>query len=421
MSLRYLEKQTNGLALIGTPPNSELDMVVVIPCYDEPDVTACLASLQNSWQPGSGREEILIIINYPESASKDLVLRSEQLREQIDRFSRKGDAGLPIHCHTAVFPDAKAGVGRARKTGMDEAVRRFELIGTDGIIVNLDADCIVSNGYFEAIRKFYRSHPSIWAAGIHFEHRLDPDCTDSQREAIIDYELHLRYFIQAQRFLRLPFAYQTVGSCMTVRSSAYQRMGGMNSRQAGEDFYFLHKFIDVRRFGEINDATVFPSARASHRVPFGTGKAILARMAGEEQKTYHWHSFKMLEGLLDSLPALYRSDDVQQWIQQLPMLPKTFLLSHGGVTKLAELKRETSRSETFYSRFFQWFNAFRLMKYLHAVRDHFPDQPVLGQALELMSLIRPGYCYTSKEDLLQEYRMAARKFESGETSYHRKI
>ena len=34
------------------------------------------------------------------------------------------------------------GVGLARKTGMDEAVRRFNAINNpEGIILNLDADC----------------------------------------------------------------------------------------------------------------------------------------------------------------------------------------------------------------------------------------------------------------------------------------
>ena len=44
------------------------------------------------------------------------------------------------------------GVGLARKTGMDEAVRRFNQIERpDGVILNLDADCQVEKNYFVSV------------------------------------------------------------------------------------------------------------------------------------------------------------------------------------------------------------------------------------------------------------------------------
>ena len=61
---------------------------------------------------------------------------------------------------------------------------------------------------------------------------------------------------------------------MAVRAHAYARQGGMNRRQAGEDFYFMQKLVDGEQVENIAEATVFPSARLSHRVPFGTGKAL---------------------------------------------------------------------------------------------------------------------------------------------------
>ena len=44
------------------------------------------------------------------------------------------------------------GVGLARKTGMDEAVRRFNSIDKpEGVILNLDADCLVEQNYFVSV------------------------------------------------------------------------------------------------------------------------------------------------------------------------------------------------------------------------------------------------------------------------------
>ena len=259
----YLENQASKKNLIDDAPDPGLEMVVIIPCFDEPDLTECLQSLILSQKSGEIKIEVIIIVNYPENADPAIIQRSEQLIKQVEELRKQVKSGFPIFTHMSVFPKKKAGVGMARKTGMDEATRRFAALDREGIIVNLDADCTVAPDYFNEIGRYYEDNPAIWAAGVQFEHRTGQGMERALEEAIIEYELHLRYFIAAQRLIGLPFAYQTVGSCMTVRSTAYRKMGGMNMRQAGEDFYFLHKFIDINRFGEINTTTVYPAARPS--------------------------------------------------------------------------------------------------------------------------------------------------------------
>ncbi|MBK8503931.1 MAG: hypothetical protein IPL46_18020 [Saprospiraceae bacterium] len=240
---------------------------------------------------------------------------------------------------------------------------------------------------------------------------LDEEVPELQKDAIIDYELHLRYFIEAQRYIHLPFAYQTVGSCMTVRSSAYQKMGGMNVRQAGEDFYFLHKYIAINRFAELNDTMVFPSARASTRVPFGTGRAVNARLQGAAQLTYHLDSFLQAGEMVNSLPDLYRQD-CEIRVVKLPHVIQDFLIKSNGLYKIEEIKRETNRYETFVNRFFQWFNAFRMIKYLHFARTYYPDQPVLEQAGQFMNMIEKSSTQTQSHELLKWYRLKARTFQN---------
>ena len=57
---------------------------------------------------------------------------------------------LPTFCFIADTESFKGwGVGLARKTGMDEAVRRFDIINNpEGVILSLDADCTVEHNYF---------------------------------------------------------------------------------------------------------------------------------------------------------------------------------------------------------------------------------------------------------------------------------
>ncbi len=411
MENRYLLKYAGDSRLTAEPPDPELQIIVVIPAYAEPDLLVCLDSLRRAHRPAQASMEILVVINYPESAGHSIVRQSQEQWHLVSQYNRQFSTNqIRVLAIVQALPDRQAGVGLARKIGMDEAVRRFDQVPYDGLIVNLDADCRVDENYFLAIIEKFRSRPEIWAASIDFEHPLaDPGLTGHQQQAIIEYELHLRYFIEAQRYVALPFAYQTVGSCMVVRSSAYQKMGGMNIRQAGEDFYFLHKFIAIGRLAEINETTIFPSARDSFRVPFGTGRAIGLILNGSEQKTYSWDSFLQVKQMVDTLESFYHEKKPSRWLEDLPRDLSLYLLQNQGQEKLEEIIRETTRYETFRNRFFQWFNAFRLMKFLNGARTQFPDRPVMNQALDFQQMVAPGVCAETAQELLLWYRKRAKR------------
>ena len=63
----------------------------------------------------------------------------------------------------------------------------------------------------------------------------------------------------------------TIGSAFAVTANAYIKRGGMTRSQAGEDFYFLQTLAQIGTVGEITTTKVYPSARLSDRIPFGTG------------------------------------------------------------------------------------------------------------------------------------------------------
>ena len=88
-------------------------------------------------------------------------------------------------------------------------------------------------------------NPRSPGCSIYFEHPLHGPLEPKVYEAIAAYELHLRYYVQALRYAAFPYAHHTIGSSMAVRADAYAKQGGMNKRQAGEDFYFLHKIIPL--------------------------------------------------------------------------------------------------------------------------------------------------------------------------------
>ena len=162
-----------------------------------------------------------------------------------------------------------------------------------GVVACFDADCRCDPGLLVEMENLFRKRPEMPGCSVRFEHPLDAE----NSEAIILYELHLRYYIEACRYSGHPFAFHAVGSSMAVRAEAYVAQGGMNQRQAGEDFYFLQKIISLGNFGELNSTRVIPSPRVSDRVPFGPGRAVGEFLQGKggRMESYPFEAFEDLK------------------------------------------------------------------------------------------------------------------------------
>jgi hypothetical protein len=262
--------------LIKEAPEHDTGIILVVPSYDEPGITKLLDSLLECRRPVCGTE-VLIVVNAPSNAGSSGLRNNELTISNIKRWKRGKELFFRLFIIDAGQPQIKGwGVGMARKTGMDEALRRFDLIGRpDGIIVNTDADCTVSDNYFAALESDFLNRKGMKGCSIFFEHPLEGEEYDDEvYNSVRQYELHLRYYCQALRFAGFPNSYQTVGSSLGVRAIDYLKAGGMNRRQAGEDFYFIQKLVAAGGFFNLNSTTVYPSPRVSGRVPFGTGAAV---------------------------------------------------------------------------------------------------------------------------------------------------
>jgi hypothetical protein len=195
---------------------------------------------------------------------------------------------------------------------------------------------------------------------------------------------------------------------MAVRARAYLKQGGMNRRRAGEDFYFLHKIISLGGFTELNTTRVIPSPRPSHRVPFGTGRAVQSFLRDGSFQTYPVEAFKDLQDLANWI--LSKSGKAgHSWENAgFSDVLNAFLRAHHGVEAMEEMRRNTSSSSSFQKRFFQWFDAFKAMKFIHFARDNGYGSPsVESAAAELLSKwIAPGAQLpaTNPRALLEFYR-----------------
>ncbi len=105
--------------------------MVVIPCFNEPDLLGSLESLAICDPPGCA-VEVIVVVNSSVNSIEEVRLQNQRTLEWASAWGRNHPEVHLLH-----FPDLPAkhaGVGLARKIGMDEAARRFDEAGNPRII-----------------------------------------------------------------------------------------------------------------------------------------------------------------------------------------------------------------------------------------------------------------------------------------------
>jgi hypothetical protein len=385
----YLRKHQLFPSRIHDPADEGLGIVVVIPCHDEADVVDTLESLWRAVRPRSA-VELLLVVNGSEDDDHGVRARNADTVECVTAWGqRRGDRRLALR--VLDFPDLPrkhAGVGLARKLGMDEAVMRFVHAHNPlGIIASLDADCRCDENYFEALEQHFHAHPDTRACSIYFEHDMD-GADGALATAITEYELFLRYYRHGLRFAGMPFAKYTVGSSMAVRCDHYARHGGMNRRKAGEDFYFLNKLMAVGGVSELTATRVIPGLRPSLRTPFGTGRALARRLAEPRGPwmAYAPEVFRDLAGLGERVDGLYDvSPGDPRALAGLAQSMIAFLTECDFAARHVEMRANSASRAAFRKRFFRWFDGFRALKFIHHGSEHrYPRVPLEQACLTLL-------------------------------------
>src|SRR5262245_19055885 len=110
-------------------PQRHLSLIVVIPCYNEPDLLSTLESLWACRRP-TVTAEIIVVINGSDESNKEVIGENRRTcREMLEWAEHHIDAQLTFHLlYYPKLPRKEAGVGLARKLGMDLAQLRFSQI-----------------------------------------------------------------------------------------------------------------------------------------------------------------------------------------------------------------------------------------------------------------------------------------------------
>jgi hypothetical protein len=350
-------------------------MIIVIPCYKEPDVIQTVQSLFQC-ERGNFSVKIILVINSYQIDSGEVIEINRKSYREVSGFASANNTGnfflTPIWVEN--LPGHQTGAGLPRKLGMDEAIRHFHN-DKSGIIVSLDADCSVEKNYLTEIYRNFKQY-DLNSATIAFHHPVEHlDEANPLRRATVQYEMYMRYYRSALEYCGYPYPYFTVGSAFAVTAETYLKVGRMGKQQSGEDFYFLQKVFPLGKTRFIDTTCVYPAARTSDRVPFGTGPA-LQKILNENtmvKMTYQFEAFKSLKMLFERLDLFFKQpiETIETFIQDLPEYLALFLKKDGFTEKITEINQYTATLPNFRKRFFHYFNAFKIIKYLNFVHPDY--------------------------------------------------
>ncbi len=154
---QYIQKQNLGLHYSEQHFLDDLNIAVVIPCHRESGIISVLENIERTDKPKSATHVIIIInhaVNHSDSVKEENKHTYDNLKEWIKRNRR-----YSYEVFMSEIDDKKAGVGYARKLGMDHAVSLFNRVDNkNGVIVSLDADAFVSDNFLTEIEAHYEKH-----------------------------------------------------------------------------------------------------------------------------------------------------------------------------------------------------------------------------------------------------------------------
>ena len=287
----------------------------------------------------------------------------------------------------------KQGVGLARKIGTDVALS-LHVTGkvASRFLFGTDADATLPEGHFDLTE--VERDSDVAAAVFPFWHDAGSDVHLTDATAL--YELWLRYYVLGLAWAGSPYAFHTLGSATAVSAAAYAGVRGFPKREAAEDFYLLNKIAKVGKILRARGAPVRLASRASERTPFGTGRRVAETIAVGVRDFYAPEAFSTLRSVVRACDSFAEHADVERFFADVAALapaPRSvtlaFLNELDARRVLATVSREIETCDARRRRVHSWFDAFRTLKLIHALRDRCFPSVRWHAAIELAPFCAP--------------------------------
>jgi hypothetical protein len=391
---QYLKRYAEPEARVAAQISESFGHALIVPAYGEQD--GLFQTLRSVPRGPRGRVLIVLVLNAREDSPAPVHEANEAVRQRLAReipsqtslsenppiTSHAMPGGLLLFIDRArpgCFLPEKQGVGLARKIGNDIALS----LHADGRIDspwldNTDADVLLPSDYFEQLANL---DPATTSASVYFfDHRFAADSDVAEAGRL--YEISLRYYVLGLAWAGSPYAYQSMGSCLSIAAESYAAVRGFPKKNAAEDFYVLDKLAKVGSIRRLAGTPIQLDGRLSDRVPFGTGRALTDMTSTKRGvasfRLYHPLMFAHLAGWLRVLEAIAeKGGNVDQPLDALPsgnpylradLLQQT-LASLGAFDAVREAIARSRDPRTLRRHLHTWFDAFRTLRFIHEMRD----------------------------------------------------
>jgi len=375
---KYLARYAEPEAKLAADIPGHFRAVLIVPAHRER--ATLLDGFAAALRDAGGPVLVVLVVNVAEDASHEARAETRALLAELPR-----SLGLFVVDRASAGRElpAKQGVGLARKTGADIALAlwaqgRVEL----PFLFSTDADAALPADYFR------RAEPGAAAQLFPFRHVPGGDTAIDAATAL--YERSLRYHVLGLAHAGSPYAYHSLGSALALDCQSYAAVRGFPRRQAGEDFYVLDKLAKLGDILPLGGEPLALHARASERVPFGTGPRVRELVsAGGDVSVYHPDCYRALGAVLDTFTELARSRS-SLVLERLEPAWLAALHGLGFERELPEALAQCRTSSVLLRRLFTWFDALRTLRFIHALRDAVRPALPLERAL-LEAPFVPGH------------------------------
>lgn len=335
---------------------------VLIPAYDEEEnLPALLESLAAATVPYP--IAVIVAVNYPSGASPNSSIRLFDMLKHCTLPE-------PLKLFTLFAQELENGVGEARKILFDVFCHSRTPDNADNsVMFSMDADCLIHKEYFTETLTALLSGDAGCAA-IRVAHRKSGNpkldsAIDIYEKYLLDYENNLEK-------CRSPYAYNAIGSGFAVKVDCYIRCGGMKLKKAGEDFYFMQSAAKCSKIVKTRNVLVYPSARISERVPFGTGTAVRDIINGIMPRQVSDRAFAELKKVIETININGSLDSGEHFVSLLSpeassfFADNKFIISWNKTLANQKLHNNSDKQRAFHL----WFDALQTRRFLHYISEN---------------------------------------------------
>ncbi|MBC8213646.1 MAG: glycosyltransferase family 2 protein [Candidatus Marinimicrobia bacterium] len=363
---KYLrQRRENGPWELSPKPSKSLyDSFIVIPAYSEfeslPKTLNCIS--EQSFKLLENTLVVVVVNNKKEIDKPDFQNNQDTLTYLQNTKFKFEVSVIDASSQGLVLPEKFAGVGLARKIGMDLCL---PLSNPDSFLCCTDADTLLSPNYLNTIHKYFANH-KCQSAVVGFEHQKSDN--PEIESAIRAYENFLKTTAEKTRQAGSPYGYHAIGSTIVCSAKAYIAVGGMSRKKATEDFYFLQELAKYSKVHTIEDILVFPSSRPSNRIYLGTGFRMNQAQSGYDLKqlNYSDDAFVILKKWLKLGQNSFKSslEFVLEKANNIHIDFKDFLIQEGISNVWGGIQKSSPTEIHFQKQFHRWFDALKTIRLL---------------------------------------------------------